>query len=77
MATIQKKTTTERSDSRAPQAASRAAVRTTTARTATAKPSASWEQVSHRAFEIWQQEGQPQGRDLQHWLQAESELKGQ
>jgi hypothetical protein len=95
-------TSTEREGTTAPRAASRAAGRTTTARTATtgkapeaeapvpvartrassapeaAGPGAgaSWEQVSHRAFELWQQAGQPQGRDLEHWLQAEEELRG-
>ena len=31
------------------------------------------EQVSARAYEIWEQEGRPHGRDLHHWTQAESE----
>jgi hypothetical protein len=33
------------------------------------------EQVSQRAFEIWEQEGRPEGRDLEHWLAAEAELR--
>ena len=33
------------------------------------------ETVAERAFEIWQNEGCPQGRDLEHWLQAEIELR--
>lgn len=30
--------------------------------------------VAMRAYQIWQSEGCPHGRDLDHWLQAEAEL---
>lgn len=30
--------------------------------------------VSRRAYELWENEGRPEGCDLRHWLQAESEL---
>ena len=30
--------------------------------------------IAHRAWEIWQHEGCPEGRDMEHWLQAEKEL---
>jgi hypothetical protein len=30
--------------------------------------------VAVRAFEIYEREGRPPGRDLAHWAQAESEL---
>ena len=30
--------------------------------------------IAHRAWEIWQREGCPEGRALEHWLQAEREL---
>lgn len=30
--------------------------------------------ISERAYEIWQAEGCPQGRDLEHWLAAEREV---
>jgi hypothetical protein len=33
------------------------------------------EEIAKRAREIWQKEGCPQGRDQEHWLQAESELR--
>ncbi len=33
------------------------------------------EQISKRAREIWEREGRPEGRDKEHWLQAESELR--
>jgi hypothetical protein len=35
---------------------------------------ASAEAVSRRAYEIWEQEGRPEGSDFRHWLQAEQEL---
>src|SRR4051812_44434814 len=33
------------------------------------------DQVSRRAYEIWENEGRPDGNDLRHWLQAEQELQ--
>jgi len=33
------------------------------------------EMISRRAYEIWQAEGCPQGRDAEHWYQAEQELR--
>src|SRR3954469_17870559 len=30
--------------------------------------------VMHRAYDIFQRNGQPSGRDLEHWFQAEQEL---
>ena len=30
--------------------------------------------IEKRAWEIWQNEGCPTGRELEHWLQAEREL---
>lgn len=30
--------------------------------------------IAERAWLIWQEEGCPEGRDLQHWLRAEREL---
>jgi len=35
------------------------------------------EEISKRAREIWEREGRPQGRDKEHWLQAETELRQQ
>jgi len=35
----------------------------------------SHEDISKRAREIWEREGRPQGRDMEHWLQAEAELR--
>ena len=31
--------------------------------------------IAARAYTIWEQQGRPQGNDLQNWLQAESQLK--
>ena len=30
--------------------------------------------ISTRAHELWEQNGRPSGRDLEFWLQAESEI---
>jgi hypothetical protein len=32
-------------------------------------------EISARARAIWEQEGRPEGRDKEHWLQAEAELR--
>jgi hypothetical protein len=37
-------------------------------------PSTSAEDISRRAYEIWEREGRPEGCDLRHWLQAEQEV---
>ena len=34
------------------------------------------EQIRTRAYQIWLDEGQPEGADLRHWLQASDELAG-
>jgi hypothetical protein len=31
--------------------------------------------IAERAYQIWEREGRPHGRDMDHWLQAERELK--
>jgi hypothetical protein len=35
----------------------------------------SYDDVSRRAFQLWESSGRPAGRDLEHWLQAEAELR--
>ena len=35
------------------------------------------EQIALRAYEIWEASGRPVGRDQEHWLMAEAELRGQ
>ena len=32
--------------------------------------------VERRAHELWQAAGYPEGRELEHWLQAEQEIGG-
>jgi len=32
-------------------------------------------EIAHRAYELFLAAGGPHGRDLEHWLQAESELR--
>jgi hypothetical protein len=32
------------------------------------------EAIRQRAYEIWEQEGRPEGRDLTHWLRARTEI---
>lgn len=34
------------------------------------------ERIKQRAYELWQQEGQPEGREQDHWDQAVRELGG-
>lgn len=34
-----------------------------------------YDKISLRAFQIWEAEGRPEGRDLEHWLRAEIELR--
>ena len=34
------------------------------------------EAISNRAYELWQNEGCPEGSDQRHWYQAEQELRG-
>jgi Protein of unknown function (DUF2934) len=33
-----------------------------------------FEEVATCAYLIWEQEGRPAGRDMQHWLEAERQL---
>ena len=32
------------------------------------------QRTAERAYLLWEQEGRPLGRDLEHWLKAEAEL---
>jgi hypothetical protein len=34
------------------------------------------EEIEHRAYEIWEREGRPAGRDIEHWFAAERQLLG-
>ncbi|HXG48119.1 MAG TPA: DUF2934 domain-containing protein [Methylomirabilota bacterium] len=33
------------------------------------------EEVARRAYELWEQRGRPQGRDVELWLEAEGQLR--
>jgi hypothetical protein len=33
------------------------------------------QQIRQRAYEIWEREGRPHGRDWVHWLRAETEIR--
>ena len=35
------------------------------------------QEIAHRAHEIWEQTGQPDGYETEHWFQAERELREQ
>jgi hypothetical protein len=35
------------------------------------------EKIAARAYEIWVEEGYPDGKEQEHWLRAEQELAGQ
>lgn len=37
----------------------------------------SQDSISARARRIWEQAGRPEGKDLDHWLRAERELRGE
>lgn len=32
--------------------------------------------IARRAHELWEQEGRPEGRAVEHWLEAERQLRG-
>jgi len=31
-------------------------------------------QIRERAYQIWEREGRPHGKSVEHWLQAEAEI---
>jgi hypothetical protein len=74
MATPKKKTevTTTRVATR-PQAERR--VEVAREPSAMSNPRPSVQEVSRRAFEIWERNGRTHGRDVENWLQAEAELR--
>ena len=40
-------------------------------------PQPSHDQIAQRAYEIFVEHGRPEGRDIEHWLEAEAQLKQQ
>jgi hypothetical protein len=41
----------------------------------TAAPKLNHDEIAHRAYELFLSNGAMHGRDIDHWLQAESELR--
>ncbi|MDF3812641.1 MULTISPECIES: DUF2934 domain-containing protein [Rhodopseudomonas] len=35
------------------------------------------QRIAHRAREIWEMSGRPEGRDEEFWLKAEQEVRGE
>lgn len=52
-----------------------AATATATTPVATARHKISPELIAARAYNIWEQEGRPQGHEVANWLLAETQLK--
>ena len=62
-------------------ARSKATVTKPSSRTANSKPAVAKrreddmrERIQRRAYELWEREGRPEGRDHANWLQAEREI---
>ena len=53
----------------------KAAAKTSAKKTAPARREITTELVASRAYILWDKAGRPQGRDVEYWLQAESQLK--
>ncbi|MBI2510662.1 MAG: DUF2934 domain-containing protein [Opitutae bacterium] len=34
------------------------------------------DEIAQRAYELWEHDGRPEGRDVDHWLSAERQLLG-
>lgn len=34
------------------------------------------QRVRDRAYQLWEEEGRPEGRDREHWYRAEAEVRG-
>jgi hypothetical protein len=41
-----------------------------------ASPDVTQERIAERARQIWMDRGQPEGKDMEHWLEAERQLRG-
>jgi len=61
-----------------------AAAKARATRTATRKPEASarhegdlQQRIQQRAYQLWESEGRPEGREHAHWQQAQRELTAQ
>lgn len=74
MATVSKQPAATRSDTRS--AAPVAKPTSVPAAKPTSVGTLPTEKVAARAYEIWLASGRPNGKDLEHWYQAERELRG-
>jgi hypothetical protein len=41
-----------------------------------ARQTATHQEIAAAAYSIWEQQGRPAGRDVEHWLQAELQICG-
>jgi hypothetical protein len=57
-----------------PKSGSHAVTRRNTQETSMATPQQ--DQISTLAYQLWEQEGRPEGRDREHWEQAQRMLDG-
>jgi hypothetical protein len=35
-------------------------------------PDGMWERIARKAYELWEERGRPEGRDLENWFDAEA-----
>ena len=55
---------------------SRAATTAVTEESRDIRETVSHDEIARRAHELWEQDGCPEGRSEQHWLEAEKQLRG-
>jgi hypothetical protein len=58
----------------APRAKKKSVTTPATRTAARPRPENMHEHIQRRAYELWESEGRPAGREHAHWLQAESEI---
>jgi hypothetical protein len=34
-----------------------------------------YDKIAQRAYQLWEKEGRPKGKETEHWLRAEAEIK--
>ena len=59
----------------APKAAPKAPAKAPAAPAPAPRREITSESIAARAYQLWDQQGRPQGRDLELWLKAEQQLK--
>lgn len=53
------------------------ATQSSSSNSTSAAPALSHERIAERARELWMHRGSPAGRDLEHWLEAERQLRNE